>query len=270
MIGRRRIVTVVLAVGLVAAGCGGSDGLVCPGRLPPEPRVVETPSYSPRPSLEDELLSTFVMVVLPNDGHGVVLVEVPDYEAGLENCAYEIDLTTVDEVEVIVRALPSDLVRFHRTTRYFDPLEKVVESESRMVLLLGGLDNWITGHLLVIDQDGRLLPGDLAGDEGRFSIDRQIEVFGKARERLGLDIGDALAAYGRAGLACLQGLDAWTVEPEGARIALAVRRAVGASLAPRPLHWDDTGIEDLEGIWEDRPCDLRCAVRGEVDPCRDW
>jgi len=251
MIGRRRIVTVVLAVGLVAAGCGGSDGLVCPGRLPPEPGVVETPSYSPRPSLEDELLSTFVMVVLPNDGHGVVLVEVPDYEAGLENCAYEIDLTTVDEVEGSFRAWPS-------------------ESESRMVLLLGGLDNWITGHLLVIDQDGRLLPGDLAGDEGRFSIDRQIEAFGKARERLELDIGDALAAYGRAGLACLQGLDAWTVEPEGARIALAVRRAVGASLAPRPLHWDDTGIEDLEGIWEDRPCDLRCAVRGEVDPCRDW
>jgi len=252
----RRITTMVVAVGMLAAGCGGDDGLVCPGRLPPEPGVIETPSYSPRPSLEGELLSTFVMVILPNDGHSVVLVEAPDYEAGQVNCVYEIDLTTTDGVEVIVRALPSDVVRFHRTTRYFDPLEEVVASGTRMVLLLGGTDTWITGHLLVIDQDGQLLPGDLAGDEGRFAIDRQIEAFGKARNRLGLGMVEALSAYGRAGLACRQGLDAWTVEPEGARIALAVRKAVGADTHP-------AGVSTAE-------CDLRCSVRGEDDPCRDW
>jgi len=67
---------------------------------------------------------------------------------------------------------------------------------------------------------------------------------------------EALSAYGRAGLACRQGLDAWTVEPEGARIALAVRKAVGADTHP-------AGVSTAE-------CDLRCSVRGEDDPCRDW
>ena len=94
------------------------------------------------------------------------------------------------------------------------------------------------------------MPGDSA------SAAAQFEAFDVVRERLGLGIAEALAAYGRAGNICRTWGDPWATEPEGARIALEVRMAVNVRTFPEN---DDDGH-----------CDLRCSVRDEADPCHDW
>jgi len=202
-----------------------------------------------------------VMVVVPADDHGVTLVGVVDPWYNVARCDYEIDLSAVDEIVVLGNPLPIGVLQFYRSSMD-GRVEDWAGTGSWMVFLFyrNTLTEEVSGAILMLDEDRRLLPGDHEGMRHR-PIDEQIEAFRRVRLRFGMDVVDALAAYGRAARLCRDGVDVWPIEPEGARIALAVRRATGAWLPP-PNREPEAG--------EVFRCDLRCSVRGEDDPCGDW
>jgi len=277
----RRIGIMILATGLLAAGCGDSanpvatavEGLRCPDPVPPSPDTTQEVDYYSGipPLLEWELMNTDVVAVVPGDRPGITLVEVVESEHRTY-CYYELDLSAVDRMGVVDQRKaewagltgtpgPGEVFWFGRTAlTWLEPLGKVVANGEWAVLLLrapqleGSLGH---AHLLLLDADQHLMLGDFDPDT-RTRMGDQVAAFDVVRERLAVDAAEALAAYGRAGHICWNGGDPWVSEPDGARIALEVRLAVDARTFPKDPDRDDA------------QCDLRCSVRGEDDPCRDW